>query len=67
MAKLVSGSVRPGTSRLYDVKWKAFCVWCDEHRIVASEVSTSVVADFLTIRYHTQSFILAGVSVNSMH
>ncbi len=48
VGELVSGSIRPGTARLYDVKWKAFCVWCDERRIVASEVSTPVVADFLT-------------------
>ncbi len=42
----MSRSIRPGTAKLYDVKWKAFCVWCDECRIVASEVSTLV--DFLT-------------------
>ncbi len=48
MAELVSGSVRPGTARLYDVKWRAFCAWCDRGRIVASQASAPVVADFLT-------------------
>ncbi len=40
VAELVSGPIRPGTAKLYDVKWKAFCNWCDERRVVASEVST---------------------------
>ncbi len=27
--QVVLRSVRPGTSRLYGVKWRGFCTWCD--------------------------------------
>ncbi len=60
-AKVIAGSQRPSTTKLYDAKWRAWADWCDQRQVDSLDPPLGDIGEFFLFLFNTKNLSVSAI------